>query len=171
MEAWTARDICCIVADQLGVDPTELAPNVSLVDDLAADSLDLLELAAVLEAECEVVIPDRRLREVRTYADLLQAVSAGRRGPRREERAPVFARARVVPDRDHGASVERSGELDPYTVEIIVEDVMRAGPGARLEIEVRGDARASAAARARFGRLLARGVEVSARPAEMPPAA
>jgi len=63
-----------LVAEQLGVDTEQLAPEVSLTDDLAADSLDLLELALVLESEFTVALPQRRVGQIRTYRDLVDAL-------------------------------------------------------------------------------------------------
>ncbi len=47
-----------LVAHCLGVGVGQLAPEVSLTDDLAADSLDLVELAITLEAEFGIVVPE-----------------------------------------------------------------------------------------------------------------
>src|SRR2546421_635898 len=78
-----------IVAERLGVGPEELRPDVSLADDLAVDSLDLIDLALALEAEWGVVLRRRALESVRTYGDLLAAVAAApRRGVRRARVAP-----------------------------------------------------------------------------------
>ena len=84
---------------------------------------------------------------------------------------PPVARFRIV--RDGATRAEHAGPLDPYTVEILVEEALRAGAGARLEIEVRGDDETTAAARGRFADLAARGVDVRARAVapQTPPAA
>src|SRR5689334_4099226 len=63
-----------LLAEQLGVGVEELVSEVSLRDDLAADSLDLVELALALEGEFAVVVSDRILDEVRTFGDLVRAV-------------------------------------------------------------------------------------------------
>jgi acyl carrier protein len=148
-----------VVAERLGVGPEELRPEVSLTDDLAADSLDLIDVAVALEAECGVVLRRRALESVRTYGDLLAAVAAARR---RARVAPVVARARIVPVRGTGG-LERSGELTPYEIEILVADALRAGPGARLEMELSAstDEADLAATRKRFAWLAGRGVAVS----------
>ncbi len=154
-----------VAADQLGIDPVELQPEVSLTDDLAVDSLDLVDLALALETECGVVIERDVLESVRTYRDLLSAVErAGCRAARRVPATPVFARARVI-RAGNGGEVERSGRLTPYEVEILVADALRAGPGARLEMELPAgtdDARL-AATRDRFAWLAGRGVAVNVR--------
>jgi len=65
-----------VVAEFLGVSAEDLVPEVSLVDDLAADSLDLIEMGLALEVECDVVLDDRLLESVRTYRELVDAVLA-----------------------------------------------------------------------------------------------
>ena len=62
-----------IVADLLGVDPEALAPQVSLTDDLAADSLDLVEVALEIESHLGIEIPERTIAKIRTYGELVQA--------------------------------------------------------------------------------------------------
>src|SRR3989442_325486 len=66
----------CVVADHLGVGQEELAPEVSLRDDLAADSLDLVDLALVLEGEFGITVPEAVLEEVRAYGELVPSVEA-----------------------------------------------------------------------------------------------
>src|SRR5207244_11465565 len=100
--------------------PEELRPDVSLTDDLAADSLDLIDLGLALEAECGVVLRRRALESVRTYGDLLVAVAAARRRAARRARvAPIAARARLLPARGHGG-LERPGGPPPHQIEIPV---------------------------------------------------
>src|SRR5439155_6262827 len=65
-----------LVADHLGVDPEELRPEVSLTDELAVDSLELVELALALEGELGIDIPERTIDEIRTYGDLVGAALA-----------------------------------------------------------------------------------------------
>jgi acyl carrier protein len=163
-----------VAAEQLGIDPGELRPEVSLTDDLAVDSLDLVDLALALEDECGVTIRSRALESIRTYGDLLAAMAAaGRHAARRARSAPLFARARVV-RAGNGGELERSGELTPYEVEILVADALRAGPGARLEMELPAgtDDAGLAATRDRFAWLAGRGVAVNVwRDRQVPPAA
>lgn len=47
-----------IIVDRLGVDPNEITPEASFVDDLGADSLDTVELVMAFEEEFDVEIPD-----------------------------------------------------------------------------------------------------------------
>ena len=134
----------CLVADHLGVGPEDLAPEVSLRDDLAADSLDLVDLALVLEGEFGITVPEAVLEEVRTYGELVGAVEALVR--RREadgahangDLTPVRVRVVPAPGRMTG-DLERTDWLTPYTAETIAEDALRSGPGARLEVSVPPD--------------------------------
>ena len=63
-----------IVVEQLGVDEEEVAPNASFVDDLNADSLDLVELIMSLEEEfskdgAELEIGDEDAEKIATVQD------------------------------------------------------------------------------------------------------
>ena len=62
-----------VVADTLGVGLEDLLREASLRDDLAADSLDLVELALALEAKFGISVPERVLDWVRSYGDLVEA--------------------------------------------------------------------------------------------------
>lgn len=158
-----------LVADILGVEPEALAPEASLADDLAADSLDLVEIALGLEAEFDVRVPERVLDDVRTYAELVQAMLAltrVRRHEMRHEAEPLRVCARVIPNPRAGDAVfERVGWLTPYTTETILEDALHAGRGSRLVVTVPWDVSAAGLARVQrsFARLTTRGVDVCVR--------
>ncbi len=64
-----------IVADQLGVDLAEIRPDSSILDDLCADSLEIVELMMVLEDEFEIDVPDEVAEAIRTVADVERYVS------------------------------------------------------------------------------------------------
>jgi acyl carrier protein len=55
-----------IVAEQLGVDASEVKPEASFTDDLGADSLDTVELVMALEEEFEIEIPDEAAEKITT---------------------------------------------------------------------------------------------------------
>lgn len=153
----------CLVADTLGVGINELAPDVSLTDELAADSLDLAELTARLEADLGLVVPERVIDHLRTYGDLVRAASTAARErsaalPRIDVPVPVWARL-VSP---HGELL-RAELLTPYVAETIAGQALRAGRGARLEITVAEDAGdlELAQVRATFARLAEQGLAVA----------
>lgn len=150
-----------LVADALGVEARELAAGVSLRDDLAADSLDLLELSLALEAGLGLSVPENALDEARTYGDLVATVSelarrAGAGG------APVPFRAGLVAPDGVVGRFERAGLLTPYEGELLAADARRLGRGARLEVEVAPETppAALAAIERRFAGLAAHGVNV-----------
>ena len=68
-----------IVVDQLGVDEAEVVPSASFVDDLGADSLDLVELIMALEEEFsesgkKVEIPDEDAEKIATIQDAIDYI-------------------------------------------------------------------------------------------------
>jgi acyl carrier protein len=157
-----------LVADRLGVEPGELAPEVSLLDDLAADSLDLIDIALCLEGTMGVDVPETALERIRTYGELvemtLDLLRARRRKDARSAGEPPAVWARVLPpDGNATRALERAGWLTPYTVETLVEDTLRMGRGARLELTLDGRTSDVGLTRVReqFARLAARGVLVS----------
>jgi acyl carrier protein len=132
-----------VVADRLGVNVDDLACEVSLTDDLAADSLDLLEVALALEAELGIMIPESTIDGLRTYGELLDAVRLLSQERRQAEvhaaarPAPALVWACVTsPRAEASGNIQRAGWLTPYTAETIAEDALRAGRGAKLEVAV-----------------------------------
>ena len=64
-----------IIVDRLGVDPNEVTPEASFIDDLRADSLDTVELVMAFEEEFDLEIPDEdaeKLTTVQSAMDYLQ---------------------------------------------------------------------------------------------------
>ena len=58
-----------ITVEQLSVDADEVKMESSFIDDLGADSLDIVELIMAFEEEFEVEIPDEKAEKIRTVAD------------------------------------------------------------------------------------------------------
>ncbi|MBO0783738.1 MAG: acyl carrier protein [Ktedonobacteraceae bacterium] len=58
-----------IIVDQLGVDEGEVLPNASFVEDLNADSLDLVELIMSLEEEFKLQISDEDAEKITTVQE------------------------------------------------------------------------------------------------------
>ncbi len=58
-----------IIADQLGVDESEVVPSASFVEDLNADSLDLVELIMSLEEEFKLQISDEDAEKITTVQE------------------------------------------------------------------------------------------------------
>ncbi len=61
-----------ILVEQLGVEESQIVPEASFVDDLKADSLDLVELIMTLEEEFGVEIPDEDAEKIRTVGDAIE---------------------------------------------------------------------------------------------------
>jgi len=64
-----------IIAEQLDVELEEITLETSLVDDLKADSLDVIELIMAFEDEFEIKIDDDVLENIQTVEDILTAIS------------------------------------------------------------------------------------------------
>ena len=63
-----------VVNEQLGVSAGEVVPEASVVDDLGADSLDLVELVMVLEEEFSKEIPDEDAEKIQTVQDAINYI-------------------------------------------------------------------------------------------------
>lgn len=63
-----------IVVEQLGVDEEEVTEQASFVDDLGADSLDIVELVMALEEEFDLEIPDEDAEKMVTVADAVNYI-------------------------------------------------------------------------------------------------
>lgn len=64
----------CIVT-QLGVNEDEVTNEASFIDDLGADSLDIVELVMAFEECFEIEIPDEDVEKLRTVGDAIKYVS------------------------------------------------------------------------------------------------
>ena len=64
-----------LVAEQLGIDVAEITPSASILDDLGADSLDVVELVMSLEDTFDIDVPDEEVEGMRTIADIQQFVA------------------------------------------------------------------------------------------------
>jgi acyl carrier protein len=63
-----------IVCEQLGVSDDEVTPQASFIDDLGADSLDIVELVMALEEEYEIEISDEDAEKIKTVQDVVTYV-------------------------------------------------------------------------------------------------
>ena len=61
-----------IVVDQLGVSEADVTIDSTFIDDLGADSLDIVELIMAFEEEFGVEIPDEKAEKIRTVADAVK---------------------------------------------------------------------------------------------------
>ena len=63
-----------LLAAQLGIDEDSSTPATNIMDDLGADSLDVVELITSLEDEFDVIITDERIRELTTVKDVVDFI-------------------------------------------------------------------------------------------------
>ena len=63
-----------IVVDQLGVEPDEVAIESTFIDDLGADSLDIVELIMAFEEEFGIEIPDEAAETIKTVQDVVSYI-------------------------------------------------------------------------------------------------
>jgi acyl carrier protein len=63
-----------IIAKQLGVDPSEVTPEKSFVEDLGADSLDTVELVMAFEEAFGVEIPDEDAEKITKVQDAIEYI-------------------------------------------------------------------------------------------------
>ena len=66
--------VSAIIVEQLGVTKEELAPRASFIDDLGADSLDIVELVMAMEEEFDIEIPDDDAEKIQTIGDAIAYV-------------------------------------------------------------------------------------------------
>jgi acyl carrier protein len=65
-----------VVADKLDADPADVVEAASFIDDLGADSLDVVELIMGLEDEFGIEISDEEAENIRTVGDAVRFISA-----------------------------------------------------------------------------------------------
>ena len=65
-----------IIAEQLGVAEDEIKITSSFIEDLGADSLDIVELVMAMEEEFEVEIPDEEAENIKTVGDAINYINS-----------------------------------------------------------------------------------------------
>lgn len=63
-----------IIADKLSVEADEITMESSFIDDLGADSLDIVELIMALEDEFDMEIPDEQAEKISTVANVVEYI-------------------------------------------------------------------------------------------------
>ena len=73
------QKVASIIVENLGVDESEITPNAHLVDDLGADSLDIVELVMEMENQFGIEVDEdegEKVRTVKDVCDLIQRKAA-----------------------------------------------------------------------------------------------
>lgn len=65
-----------IIADRLSVDASQVTPEASFIDDLGADSLDIVELVMAFEQEFDLEIPDEDAEKIATVEDAIKYIES-----------------------------------------------------------------------------------------------
>jgi len=65
-----------IIVDQLGVEADKVTANASFINDLGADSLDIVELVMAMEEEFDLEIPDEEAEKIKTVGDAVNYLNA-----------------------------------------------------------------------------------------------
>jgi acyl carrier protein len=63
-----------MIVEQLGVNESEVVPEAKFIDDLGADSLDIVELIMALEDEYGIEIPDEDAEKIETVGDAIKYI-------------------------------------------------------------------------------------------------
>ncbi len=64
-----------IIIDQLGIEEEKISIDSSFIDDLGADSLDIVELIMAFEEEFDIEIPDEDAEKIKTVGDAVNYLS------------------------------------------------------------------------------------------------
>lgn len=71
-----AEKVKSIIVEQLGVNPEQVTPEASFIEDLGADSLDTVELVMALEEEFDIQIPDEEAEKITTVKQAIDYITA-----------------------------------------------------------------------------------------------
>ncbi len=63
-----------IIANQLGIDVDKIADDAAIIDDLGADSLDVVEMLLSIEETLGVTVPDEDAANLKTVADITEYI-------------------------------------------------------------------------------------------------
>ena len=77
-ETQVFEQIKLIIAEQLSAEPDKITPETSIIDDLGADSLDVVELVMALEEKFGIEIPDEDAEKINTVGDIVSYVEANK---------------------------------------------------------------------------------------------
>ncbi len=63
-----------IISQQLGIDPDEITLESSFIDDLGADSIDMVELVMAMESEFDLEIAEKDAENIQTVSDAVEYI-------------------------------------------------------------------------------------------------
>lgn len=74
MEGKMVEKIKQVLAEQLGIDPKTISDDANILEDLGADSLDIIEMLMTLEDEYGITIPDDKINQVKTIKEVAELI-------------------------------------------------------------------------------------------------
>ena len=74
MSAAIEERVKTIICDQLAVEPDKVIATASFIEDLGADSLDIVELVRTMEEEFDLDIPDEDAEKIKTVGDVTKYI-------------------------------------------------------------------------------------------------
>lgn len=63
-----------LVAEQLGISKNEITADSNIIEDLGADSLDVIEMLMTLEDEFGISIPDDKINQIKTVGQIVELI-------------------------------------------------------------------------------------------------
>ena len=66
--------VASLVADQLGIDKSKVKLESNIIEDLGADSLDVIEMLMTLEDEFGITIPDDKINQIKTVGQIVELI-------------------------------------------------------------------------------------------------
>ena len=76
MSATLEERVKTIICDQLAVENEKVTPTASFIEDLGADSLDIVELVMTMEEEFDLDIPDEDAEKIKTVGDVVKYIQS-----------------------------------------------------------------------------------------------
>lgn len=68
------EQVVSIIAEQLDIEPSKITPSSNVLDDLGADSLDLVELIMAFEGEFDLKVEDEDAEDIKTVGDIVKYI-------------------------------------------------------------------------------------------------
>lgn len=68
-----------LVAEQLGISKEEVKPESNIIEDLGADSLDVIEMLMTLEGEFGILIPDEKISQIKTVGQIVELIEESKK--------------------------------------------------------------------------------------------
>ena len=72
----TVEKVTAMLASQLNIDAKKIKPTSKIIEDLGADSLDMIEMLMTLEEEFNISVPDDKAETLKTVADIAKFIDA-----------------------------------------------------------------------------------------------